>query len=240
MKIIYIDSKKLGAPLTGKFRPDLFLKRTTPAKVIQFPGPVVPHLSVRKVSPSQFAEAVHHRPTLSIDEVRDWIYENCDCNGDSSRGLPDLLHIADEMEAKDRLLLLGELWPGFDQISVHGEHLLSMIRDSVADPETVIPEMMTVEEEAAFDALPGRITIYRGCGLVNKSGCSWTLDRYIAAKVPFMDLYRADMPFLLTATISKHRAAALKLFRLGREVIVFGLAESAWTEEQLPEPPAGW
>jgi hypothetical protein len=39
-----------------------------------------------------------------------------------------------------------------------------------------IPEMMNQSERAALHGLPDTITIYRGCGPVNKAGCSWTLD----------------------------------------------------------------
>ena len=40
-------------------------------------------------------------------------------------------------------------------------------------------------------------------------------------KFPFMQRYWTDHPILLTATISKQRAAALKLDREEHEVIVF-------------------
>ena len=198
------------------------------------------------ISPSTAPAAVHQaasgpiveHPTLTIDAVRDWIFERMEVSCDASEGLPDLLRVAADMEPGDRLRLLGELWPGFDRICVHLEPLLSMIRTSVADPETVIPELMTTVERVAFDALPDHITVFRGCGMINKAGCSWTLDRDIATKVPFMSAYPADQPILLTAIIPKHRAAALKLERFGREVIVFGLSDEAWKQESLAKPTA--
>jgi len=71
--------------------------------------------------------------------------------------------------------------------------------------------MMNDEERAAFEALPEPITISRGCGAKNMFGCSWSLDRKIAARFPFSSRYWTDEPKLLTAAISKYRAAALKL-----------------------------
>jgi hypothetical protein len=57
-----------------------------------------------------------------------------------------------------------------------------------------------------------------------------------AAKFPFMQRYTTDEPKLLTATISKNRAAGLKLERGEREVIVFGYPDESsihWTVELL-------
>jgi hypothetical protein len=92
---------------------------------------------------------------------------------------------------------------------------------------------MTAEEQATLAMLPEQITIYRGCGPKNKSGLSWTLNRETAVKFPFMARYRTEQPILLRATISKHRAAALKLERGEDEVIVVDLPSSAWVEESL-------
>jgi hypothetical protein len=96
---------------------------------------------------------------------------------------------------------------------------------------------MTKDEFTAFDALPDKITIYRGCGPRNKAGWSWSLSREKAVRFPFMSRYWSDKPTLLTATISKWRAAALKLERNEQEVIVIELPETCWTEELITEPP---
>jgi hypothetical protein len=45
--------------------------------------------------------------------------------------------------------------------------------------------------------------------------------------------YHTDQPLLLTATIRKDRAAALKLGRSEQEIIVIDLPEEAWIEESL-------
>jgi hypothetical protein len=96
---------------------------------------------------------------------------------------------------------------------------------------------MTIEERNAFEELPEQITIYRGCGPRNKSGMSWSLSRDIAVRFPFSMRYGTDQPMLLTATIRKNRAAALKLERNEQEIIVVDLPESCWTEESITEPP---
>jgi hypothetical protein len=98
---------------------------------------------------------------------------------------------------------------------------------------------MNDEERMAFEALPEQITIYRGCGPKNMFGFSWSLDRKIAAKFPFSSRYWTDEPKLLTATISKNRAAALKLARREQEIIVFDYPDERpvhWTEEPLLTP----
>ena len=74
-------------------------------------------------------------------------------------------------------------------------------------------------------------------GLDNKAGLSWTLRRPIAERFPFCSRYHADRPMLLTATIEKQRAAAIKLERNEDEIIVVGLTEADWSEEFLTEPP---
>lgn len=158
----------------------------------------------------------------------------------SYRRLPVLLRIADYLhDGGDWLALLGKLWSGFDNIGVYGDDVFNAIHERVSSIESVIPQMMSDEERVAFDALPEHITIYRGCGPRNMSGFCWSLDRGIAAKFPFMTRYRTNEPMLLTATISKRRASALKLERGEQEIIVFDYPDEPsirWTEEPLFAP----
>jgi hypothetical protein len=156
-------------------------------------------------------------PSHSFDDVHYWLYKNYG----SHERLPVLLEVAEEMESEDFVRLLGELWSGFDNVGVYRYDLLWAIRDRGWNFESTIPEMMSPEEKAAFKALPELITIYRGCGPRNKNGFSWSLNRKIAATFPFIQRYWTDQPTLLTATISKHRAASLKLDRGEEEIIVF-------------------
>ncbi len=99
--------------------------------------------------------------------------------------------------------------------------------------------MISYEDRMVFEALPEQITIYRRCGPINMFGFSWSLDRQIAAKLPFMMRYRADKPTLLTATINKNRTAALMLDRSEQEIILFDYPDEPtafWTEEELLAP----
>ena len=177
--------------------------------------------------------------SYDYDEVARWLYRN---HGSHER-LPALLEVADEMEREDWFRLLGDAWSGFDNVGYCANELTQAICERLIHCESTISEMMSPEEQVAYDTLPEQITIYRGCGPNNNSGCSWTLDREVAMKLPFMRRYTPDHPILLTATISKHRAAALKLDRNEREVIVFSFYGDddsfTWTEEPILRDPAG-
>jgi hypothetical protein len=175
-----------------------------------------------------------------IDDVRDWLRKNYG----SHERLPVLLDVADDevMNFDDWLTLLGEEWLYFDNVGIHKDRLFDLVSEMVLDIETVIPQMMCPKERVAFDALPEQIKIYRGCGPRNMFGFSWSLDREIAAKFPFMRRYSTDQPRLLTATISKSRVAALKLERGEREVVVFDYQDEPSihrTQEPLLTDPAG-
>ncbi|NYF53923.1 hypothetical protein [Tunturiibacter gelidoferens] len=172
---------------------------------------------------------------LAIDDVHTSLCKDYD----SYERLPALLDVADDMADEDWLVLLGQLWSGFDNIGPCSGDLFWAIAERVPDMESAIPEMMNHEERVAFEALPEQITIYRGCGPKNIFGFSWSLGRKTAAKFPFIPRYRTDEPKLLTATISKSRAAALKLERGEQEVIVFDFHDEPsirWTEEPLLTP----
>lgn len=169
--------------------------------------------------------------TFGIDEVRDWLHTH----SSPDEILPNLLELAPVMHPKEWLAVLGEFWGGFSRIGPLHEALTSVVSNFAINPQSAISEMMEDSEHAELEVLPDLITIYRGCGPVNKSGCSWTLDRWIAERVPFIEEYRAERPLLLTATLPRHRIAALKLGRVGREVIVFSLSENEWTEEELTD-----
>jgi hypothetical protein len=173
--------------------------------------------------------------TDDLDQVRKWIFRNLG----SSEMLGALMFLFEEDRIRERdwLVLLGDLWCNSDNIAFFKERIVGCIEQIGRDPSTVIPELMTKDEFTAFDALPDKITIYRGCGPRNKAGWSWSLSREKAVRFPFMSRYWSDKPTLLTATISKWRAAALKLERNEQEVIVIELPETCWTEELITEPP---
>jgi hypothetical protein len=164
--------------------------------------------------------------TFNFDDVKDWLYKNFG----SHERLPALLEVAYEMDSPDWLALLGEFWTKVDNIGQHKGELLVKLSARVDDLETVIPALMNNEERDAHAAPPDPVTIYRGCGPRNKDGFCWTFDRDQAAKFPFTSLFRGDPPLLLTATVSKHRIAALKFDYGDDHAIVFGLGANDWTE----------
>jgi len=98
-------------------------------------------------------------------------------------------------------------------------------------------EFITLVDSYGFEALSDQITIYRGCGPRNNPGLSWSLRRDVAVRFRFSMRYWSDTQTLLTATISKSRAAALKLERNEHEIIVVDLPEGSWTEESITELP---
>lgn len=171
----------------------------------------------------------------SPDEVRVWIEEHCSFREE----LVALKYLLEErgMDCREWLTLLGYFWCGLETGCIPFSEAAEMIKVMADDPFTVIPELMNAAEKAAFEALPDRITIYRGCGPENKGGMSWSLDREAAMRFPFNRGYWADPPLLLTATIDKKRIAALKLERNEREVLVVNLPEEAWTEQVITEKP---
>lgn len=177
-------------------------------------------------------------PTYAIHDVRDWLFRNFG----SHERLPCLIDLFDDMEPDNWLRLLGEVWPTVDNVGIHKDQLIDALLEMEINIESVITALMNPEEYSAFEALAEQITIYRGCGPRNRFGFSWTLDRDIATKFPFMSRYKTDQPILLTATIPKNRVAALKSDRDEQEVIVFdyeGDPSLFFTEEPILVDPSG-
>jgi hypothetical protein len=164
-----------------------------------------------------------------FDGAWDWISTECG----STDKFRAIFHLHGEMAFSEWLTLLGEFWTDSDNVGVYKDQLIWILREYLDEPESVIPELMNAHEKEAFARMPEEITIYRGCGPINKLGLSWSLSREIATRFPFSRRYHTDQPLLLTATICKDRAAALKLGRTEQEVIVIDLPEGAWTEESL-------
>lgn len=62
--------------------------------------------------------------------------------------------------------------------------------------------------------------MYRGCYKTNKRGFSWSLEREVAARSPFLYRYRQDdQALLVRATVAKRDIVALKHDREEAEVI---------------------
>jgi hypothetical protein len=119
----------------------------------------------------------------------------------------------------DWLTLLGNQWIRCDRgISIFQPEL----REVLPHRGPVRP-MMTADENAAYDALPEVVTIFRGCDAESASlpGISWSLNKDIANLFPFLGRFQAKKPTLLTACVPKHWVLAVKLERLEEEIITF-------------------
>src|ERR1700679_3269632 len=84
------------------------------------------------------------------------------------------------LEYSDWLELLGENWTSFDNLREHLPVLKKLLSTYVP-----LPPMMTPEENAAYDALPRVVTVYRGCDSSVLTGAAWSLDREVANSFPF-------------------------------------------------------
>jgi hypothetical protein len=128
------------------------------------------------------------------------------------------------------LQILGEYWTNCDNIAAYRKILSHLV-----PKEGPVIEMMSDDEQAAYKALPDIVTIYRGCGRKNKNGASWSLDKKVAAKFPFLNRYQVEDPTLLTASVKKSQILAIKLDCNESEVITFTAKPTK--REALLSPP---
>lgn len=150
---------------------------------------------------------------------------------DSYSRMETLVELADDMWEDQWHLVLGEEWSCCDNIGLYFDNL----RQLLPKRGPVLP-MMDDAERAAYAALPEVVTVYRGCGRNNMRGASWSLEREVAARFPFLNRYYAETPILVTATVRKHQILALKLDRDEAEVITFAARRAS--VEPIEEVPA--
>ena len=151
------------------------------------------------------------RPPVTLENAREAL-RYCD----SYTRLPTIFFCCfPELSVEaDQLPLLGKEWEHCDNFSSFGNELNGVL------PPAPAFEMMTEAERVAFMALPTRLTVYRGVDRgVNELGFSWSLNRTVAERFPFFRRYQADDPVLVTATLHRNRAIALKLGRDEQEII---------------------
>lgn len=144
------------------------------------------------------------------------------CN--SYNRLPTIIALAPSLEISDWLTILGEEWECCDNIGQFTDDLIwsDPFGCLLDDPEQLRGYLMDSGEQAAFDALPDDLTIYRGCYAINKWGLSWTTDRAIAERFPTLHRYRQDGPSLLvTARVRKADILAVKGGRDEAEIICY-------------------
>ena len=160
---------------------------------------------------------------------------------DSYSRLERMLQLYCKMHRTDWLRLMGEMWSICDNLST----LRGFLRRALGTTGP-LREMMDEEEQAAYDALPETITVYRGCGLKNVTGASWTTDKAVAEKFPFLPRYTTKVPLLVTGRVKKKNVLAVKLDRNEEEIITYSarkvdiesLAVPAWFTELWATKPA--
>jgi hypothetical protein len=117
---------------------------------------------------------------------------------------------------EEGLRLLGEHWSCSDNIREYIPALRKLL--GTYGP---LRAMMNSEENAAYDALPDTVTVYRGCDASVLTGASWSLDQNVANSFPFLNRYEVPSPMVVKARVKKNRILALKLGRDESEIITF-------------------
>ena len=160
--------------------------------------------------------ASHRRLFLALDR----------CN--SFTRLEALIQLSFKMDRDDWLVALGQNWSCCDNV-----WRFRTVLQRLLPPTGPVSGLMTAQEQEAYAALPAILTVYRGCGARNMLGASWSLDKGIAARFPFMNRYRTPHPRLVTATVPKRDVLAVKLDREETEIITFKARRTQ--VEALPE-----
>lgn len=162
------------------------------------------------------------RPMMSLEEASDAAAEKS-----SGEVMAHLLFEAYPRKGKrypkltyeDWLALLGDEWTRCDR----GIGLFQPELQEALPHRGPVRLMMTDDENAAYDALPEVVTIYRGCEANSASlpGICWSLNKDVANLHPFLSRFQAKKPTVLTACVPKHWILAVKLGRREEEIITF-------------------
>ena len=162
-------------------------------------------------------EAATQFTPLGLEDARTALYRDAN----SYSRLPRLIDMQWQMDGEDWLLMLGEMWSGFDNIAQYVDDLQETpFADAFENPESCRHLLMTAEEADTLDRLPHEITISRGCYAHNKWGLSWSLSRKAAERHVTLNRYRQDgQALLVKATIKKANVIALKLDREEQEIV---------------------
>jgi hypothetical protein len=141
---------------------------------------------------------------------------SCSFANDYSR-LNVVLRAKSSMPRLEWFALLGTQWAWCDNIWYWHLVLREWLREASREE---LDAMMEPAERAAWAGLPPRITVYRGCYEINRTGLSWSLDRAVAEKFLTYPRWRreGEQPLLLTGTVSRD-SVVLKLDRDEQEII---------------------
>jgi hypothetical protein len=133
---------------------------------------------------------------------------------DAYTRMPALLALAELLPPAQWLALLGRHWSICNNIGAFRTRLRRHLPK--VGPVT---QMMTPLELAAWHQLPAAIEVYRGCGIRNMRGLSWSLDRHEAERFPSLTRYRAAPALLVVGRVLKARVLAVKLDRNEAEIV---------------------
>ena len=151
---------------------------------------------------------------ISLPEADDIVVR---CN--SYDRLPTILNLEPYMAPADWITLMRDAWSRCDNVGLYADELSNTILGLLKTP---IMEMMTPEAASEYEKLPDYLVVYRGCYSRNKCGLSWTTNRAVAAKFPFLHRYKQDgQALLVTGRIRKSEIVALVVDRGESEVITF-------------------
>lgn len=117
---------------------------------------------------------------------------------------------------KHWLQLLGDNWTGCDIVTPYAKVLKRVL--GVDGP---LSSMMDRAENAAYNALPEVVTVYRGCDADSPSWVCWSLHEPVANSFPFLRRFRAETPVVISVRAKMSRILAVKLSRNEAEVITF-------------------
>jgi len=170
-------------------------------------------------------ETLRCKDKLTFDEANETLKFE-----DSYSRIIAIYHLYPKMDRQNWLRLLGDNWSSCDNISV-----FRLFFKDVLGSKGPINEMMNEADQAAFDKLPEVLTVYRGCGKRNMIGASWSLDKAVAQKFPFLERYKVKEPLLVTGKVNKANVLALKLDRNEQEIITFS-AKRIMVEPLLVSP----
>jgi hypothetical protein len=154
---------------------------------------------------------------------------------DSSGVMPKLLELTQggKIGRKTLLRLLREHWTRCDNIGScnQDDEVTEIISWAAKDDSSIggtgnfqpgtehIPLLMSEEERQALASFPEVLTIYRGCGPLNKYGLSWSLNPDVARAFPYKRLCFQKEKLLMTARILRKNICAVKLTK-EEEIIV--------------------
>jgi len=156
-----------------------------------------------------------------------------------------MMDLAPWMNDEDYWRVLGETWCGIEDPGTYLDEL----------PWMLTPEhrgtkkrrlLMDEDEQAAYELLPDRLTIYRGCAESNRLGFSWSVDReqgeWFARRCGFSTSNK-DGTLLLIGECSKSDVIAHFTRRDEAEIVVspddVKIIESVRVGEDSDQPLVG-